>query len=92
MEKRAERPDIKRLVRKSSFDGRADVRSSSAGSFSCGFLVFLKGRKGMEGSSSCEGRGDRSSLAFFLVLKRFILDVLSFDTGKRNGRIDETSC
>ncbi len=83
MEKRADRLFINKLVRKSSFEGRALDRSNSFLTSSCGTFFPLRKKESEDCSeSSLERPAERSSLARFFVLKRFILTIVgSFRSG-----------
>jgi hypothetical protein len=74
IENLADKLVMRRLVRKSSVEGRAVARSISILGSSSGAFFFPNILKGLEDSDSIEGRGaSSSSLAFFLFLNRFIM-------------------
>lgn len=73
IENRADRPVMRRLVRKSSVGGSADAKSSSFLASSCD-LFLPNMRNGPDASDSIDSRAAAtSSLFFFLVRNRFIV-------------------
>lgn len=87
IENLAESPFIRRLVRKSSFDGKAEAKSMSSFFVSGSEFFFPRRNNEKEDSDSRDGRTSATSSfgPFFLVLKRFIVEVRSVPPKDRLG-------